>query len=525
MNFFAPDVKKLDVTLILDPEVVIDLGWELDLDPEEISQYLVHLNLYGNTQRPDILAFMVNVKTNNDVDLPDMEYEQTIEDVRKILKSGKYLEIEDASYDFSGSWTDAFDLTALAENNKKVEKLKESIIKTLKGQQLSEAVDDVVDFASPHVQKDPKEQDMIYLITEYIGKYFDKFPSYEEFIKVWDIFDINTKEINRLFEKVASQLRDNSLSIEYLPTQLQNAISFMEEHVPEGSRSLSNWAVVENLDWMGKVNEKNPTMIERYWDEFTQLYAACVIRSSGASNVSSLFDTFLRRYNVTSDIKKSVVTTENSNKEQIMESKIYVRPKDLPFQIIQWAESILGKGFENKITVEKANGEVSISMPWHESDYETYQFFKLVENGAMQKGNPVVRLGWGEADMNDPSRKIAIPSGYVLAIVGTYPKRLSVITNSDAMSLIPNTDALDTLSDEELVALYNTSSFKSAYRQKFKDAVYQRLISLGLMTSNRAITIEGKNLINSPDAIAKLKKIREEDSAQNGWNRKYKIEV
>jgi hypothetical protein len=213
-------------------------------------------------------------------------------------------------------------------------------------------------------------------------------------------------------------------------------------------------------------------------------------------------------------------------KPELSKSKIYVKPSDIPPQIIDWAKSIIGSGFQNNITIQKSNGAVEIGMPWHDADRETHQYFKLMDNGAAEMGEKVSRSGWSEVNMGDKYGSVPIPSGYVLATVGTYPKRLRLITNPDAMNIIPdNKDTVNNLSDEALVALYQAKSFKSPYRQKFNDNVYQELISSGLLNSQKAITIEGRNLVNSPEVIERLKSIKAKDREENGWNAKYKIDI
>lgn len=212
-------------------------------------------------------------------------------------------------------------------------------------------------------------------------------------------------------------------------------------------------------------------------------------------------------------------------KPRLDENKIYVKSSEIPSQIISWANSYIGKGFENKITVEKVMDKLMIGTPWHDADRETHQFFKLTPNGAEMVGEPVSKTGWSETNMFDlKDGTVKIPSGYVLATVGTYPKRLRLSVSSDATNFLSdNKDALSQLNDDALVALYQAKAFKPAYRQKFGDNVYQTLISLGLMNSQKAITIDGKNLINSSEAVEKLKDIENKDYEENKWNRKYKI--
>ncbi len=206
---------------------------------------------------------------------------------------------------------------------------------------------------------------------------------------------------------------------------------------------------------------------------------------------------------------------------------IHVKHTDIPPEIISWAKSIIGSGFQNNITIRKSNGIVEIGMPWHDADRETHQYFKLVGDGAAVMGDPVSRSGWSEVAMFDKfggkSGYVPIPSGYVLATVGTYPRRLKIITSPDAMNLLPdNSEALDKLSDEAMVALYQAKSYKSFARQKFNDSAYEELLSSGLMNKQRAITIDGRNFISSPEAIKRLKEIKEKDEKENGrWSTKY----
>lgn len=205
-------------------------------------------------------------------------------------------------------------------------------------------------------------------------------------------------------------------------------------------------------------------------------------------------------------------------------AKLYVKPSDVPLQIIDWAKSIVGSGFQNNITIQKSTGAVKLGMPWHDADRETHQYFKLMDNGAAEMGNPVSRSGWSEVNMGDSYGEVPIPSGYVLATVGTYPKRLRIVTNPDAMDVLSNNDeALNKLSDEALVALHQAKTFKPAYRQKFVDSVYQELVSSGFLNNQKAITIAGKNFINSPDVRERLKSIDEKDREENGWDKKYKL--
>jgi hypothetical protein len=243
-----------------------------------------------------------------------------------------------------------------------------------------------------------------------------------------------------------------------------------------------------------------------------------------------LFCIYNKNSNMSKDNKQRLFEVmsrlDKTFKPTLNEAKLYVKASEIPPQIIEWAKSIVGRGFENKITIEKANGKVEISMPWHEADKETHQFFKLTDNGAAEAGKPVSRSGWSEVNMGDKYGTVEIPSGYILATVGTYPKRLEIITNSDAMNMISNhDDTLNKLSDDAMVALNNAVMLKSFARQKFGDNVYQELISMGLLNSQKAVTIDGRNIIKSPEAIERLRGIKTKDQDENGWRTRYKIEL
>ena len=59
--------------------------------------------------------------------------------------------------------------------------------------------------------------------------------------------------------------------------------------------------------------------------------------------------------------------------------KLHVKATDIPQQIIEWAKSIIGSGFQNNITIQKSNGTMQIGMPWHDADRETHQYFQLTD--------------------------------------------------------------------------------------------------------------------------------------------------
>lgn len=212
----------------------------------------------------------------------------------------------------------------------------------------------------------------------------------------------------------------------------------------------------------------------------------------------------------------------NEEIQKLTEAKSYLKNSDVPQEILNWATSILGRGFQNNITLEKAEGKVTIGMPWHDADRETHQFFKLTDNGASIAGDPVGRSGWSEVNQGDEYGTVEIPSGFILATAGTYPKRLKLTVADDAMDMLSDYN-VDEISDDAMVALYQAKSYKSPYRQKFNPEVYEELVNHGYLKPNKAITIDGKSIISSEQAKERLSKIRKEDDEKNGWNTKYKL--
>jgi len=216
------------------------------------------------------------------------------------------------------------------------------------------------------------------------------------------------------------------------------------------------------------------------------------------------------------DIKKLI-------REVISESKFYIKHTEIPPQIVSWARSVVGKGFEGKIEIVK-EPKAHIGMPWHEADREYHQFFKLTEQGAESAGKMVSKSGWSEVNMGDVYGTVDIPSGYILATASTFPKSLKIRVSDDATSLIPDTgNLINQLSDDAVVALYHARSLKSPYRQKFPEEVYQELVGHGLLKPNKAITIDGKNLVEDPKTKERLRSLKD-IKVKDRWgyeNRKY----
>jgi hypothetical protein len=199
----------------------------------------------------------------------------------------------------------------------------------------------------------------------------------------------------------------------------------------------------------------------------------------------------------------------------LQESTMYDDGKNIPTSIRQWVKSKLGSDVP-KYKILQGESEVVINTPWHQSDYETYQFFKLEDNNsATLVGNVITRSGMesdspqGFQDGQSKTGKVTIPEGFVLVCIGTYPKRAEIYTGQNVQSFLPDkTQGLD-LGPSELIILQAAKSLKSSARPKFHDKYYDILISKGLLKSNRSITIDGMNLLLDPEIQEKVRQAAE----------------
>jgi hypothetical protein len=203
------------------------------------------------------------------------------------------------------------------------------------------------------------------------------------------------------------------------------------------------------------------------------------------------------------------------------ENKMYITANEVPNEILNWAKDKIGNTFASKISIITEN-PVEINMPWHEADREYYQFFKLIDaKTAKIAGDEMIRSGMegdGAITGDEVDGKVNIPSGFVLACVGTHPKRLELHTSDDTLKPITDSNILDGLSITELLILLQAKGLKSQYRQKFKDEYYDKLIKAGYLASNRSITVNGKNLANMPEVKDKLENYAKEHNKYfNGY--------
>lgn len=197
---------------------------------------------------------------------------------------------------------------------------------------------------------------------------------------------------------------------------------------------------------------------------------------------------------------------------ELFESKIHITTEEVPREILNWSQQFAKK--ITKITIEQVS-TVEISLPWHEADSTTYQFFKLTPNNTAEMvGNDITRSGTeGNGFTRDTklNGKVTIPSGYVLACVGTYPLRLTLYTASDALKPIVAPNLLDEFTVDELLILLGAKGLKSAYRTKYPEDKYTKLIENGYLAKNKSITIKGRNIVEMPGVKDKINKYAEEN--------------
>lgn len=192
----------------------------------------------------------------------------------------------------------------------------------------------------------------------------------------------------------------------------------------------------------------------------------------------------------------------------LSESKMYLEPKDVPPAIRSWTGNL------KKFILHQTSEPVRIGLPWHESDRVTYQFFKLNGSNATPVGNSLTRSGFevdspqGYEEGEKKSGVVNVPEGHVLVELHTYPPMAEIYTGPGAQMMIDSAPSED-LSPAEILALVAAKGLKPAYRPKFKEEVYQRLISLGLMASNKSITVSGKNYLYKPGVNEKFEEAKE----------------
>jgi hypothetical protein len=90
-------------------------------------------------------------------------------------------------------------------------------------------------------------------------------------------------------------------------------------------------------------------------------------------------------------------------------------------------------------------GYVEADIPWHEADKEHYQLFKLTGTSELQAELvpfSFSRSGWQETEVGQKVAKgrADVPSGFVIVMVGTYPRRCVIYTALNQNPLLESKD-------------------------------------------------------------------------------------
>jgi hypothetical protein len=81
-----------------------------------------------------------------------------------------------------------------------------------------------------------------------------------------------------------------------------------------------------------------------------------------------------------------------------------------------------------------------------------------------------------------------------------------VYVSGDALDILTSSDLSD-LNDAELVNLALTRSLMSSSRPKFKPEIYRSLIDKKLLSGNKGLTENGRNILEKSDIIKRIRDI------------------
>jgi hypothetical protein len=193
----------------------------------------------------------------------------------------------------------------------------------------------------------------------------------------------------------------------------------------------------------------------------------------------------------------------------IKKSNLKIPSKDVPNEIRNWVKGQFnGKDLREYTLIQ--GKDVVVDMPWHEADRESYKMFKLLPDGKAQETDFEFERSGMEGDGSVTGKEVGgktkVPSGFVIVMTGTYPKRATIYTAEGAQMFLPKKDV--DLSDDEILVLYYTRSLISSERPKKEQSVYDKLIEKGLLKKNKAITIDGKNILEDAKIKERLEKLR-----------------
>jgi hypothetical protein len=177
-----------------------------------------------------------------------------------------------------------------------------------------------------------------------------------------------------------------------------------------------------------------------------------------------------------------------------LKTSFFVTNKEIPKAITNWVNENVGRVIKYSIQHAK---EINIDTPWHEADKIYYALFELTENNnAKITSMQFTRSGMESAGERYVKGSGVIPSGFVMVEAHTYPKSAYIYTSGDTQKFIPQKDF--ELLDEELLILQFSQSLTSSFRPIFKDqSLYTSLVEKGLLKGNKAITVDGRNALET----------------------------
>lgn len=216
-------------------------------------------------------------------------------------------------------------------------------------------------------------------------------------------------------------------------------------------------------------------------------------------------------------------------KNLILEGRAFYLSHDkVPYEIQQWVSDMNGGRYNKDYKIEETD-TLTISTPGFESDSITYQGFKIFDNNRAQiiPDAEIVRHGWesdspqGYQDGIRKSGKVNIPpNGVIVAYSSRFRNAIIYISDTGLIKSLSSNNNIDYESEfslAETIALIAAKKLKSQYRPKFKPEVYQRLMDKGLMKPNKAISTEGKNLVEDPEFKKVAKRRIDQYNDQKGY--------
>jgi hypothetical protein len=185
----------------------------------------------------------------------------------------------------------------------------------------------------------------------------------------------------------------------------------------------------------------------------------------------------------------------------LKESTLYVEIKNLP----DWAKDILKKEGIRKAVHTKAGITHNIGHNWHDSNCMDIILWKDNKIKSVSYcGGPAINdrpdiLQWKNGV------DVSLKNGEMIMVIYSYPKHAELFVHPDDIKPLLNAPTTSSdMSPGEIFSLYITRSLKSFARKNAAaevnvdyDSSIKLLKSKNLVSSNGAITTQGKNFLSS----------------------------